>query len=97
MCTQGAWGRHEGVQQVCMQRAKRGCTEHAREHVEPMERTHMEGAAETAQSVHRVCVECAERPLNLHGPCERASTGCALRACTECAESLCRACMEHME
>lgn len=86
VCTQGAWGRHEGVQQVCTQCAKRGCTEHARECVEPMERTHVERAAKTAQSVRRVRAECAECPLNLHGPCERASTGCALRACTECAE-----------
>lgn len=91
VCTQGAWGRHEGVQQVCTQCAKTGCTERARERVEPMERTHVE-RAECAQSVRRVRAECAECPLNLHGPCERASTECALRACTECAE---RVCAEH--
>lgn len=81
---------HTGCTRVCSKCAhsvQRGCAEHE----EPMGRAQMERAAKTAQSVHRVHVECAECPLSLHGLCDRASTGCVFRVCT-----VCRVCMEQV-
>lgn len=75
-------GRHEMCSK-CAHSVRRGCTEHAREHVEPMEKTHMEHAAKAAQSVHCACVECSECSLRLHGLCDRASPVCVLQACAE--------------